>query len=187
MAFSDARKVMFAHMFVKEAEYWWDDACQRLEVVGTEITWNNFKTEFLEKYFPADVRRNKEIEFLELKQGKMTIEDYATKFKELSRFCLHYNGVGAKDSRVRSAHYKSVSEKKSGHKNHGKPYEYLSDKGKWEASDGKETSRGGVPASVICFSYGWIYHRASECKSFGKKCFRCGKTDTVLLIERVMC
>lgn len=34
---------------------------------------------FVEKYFPEDVRSKKEIEFLELKQGNLTIAEYAAK------------------------------------------------------------------------------------------------------------
>lgn len=41
----------------------------------------------------------KDIEFLELKQGNMTITDYAAKFEELSRLCSHYNGVEAEGSK----------------------------------------------------------------------------------------
>ncbi|XP_050918580.1 uncharacterized protein LOC127136015 [Lathyrus oleraceus] len=94
MAYSDAHKVLFGtHMLAKEVEYWWDNAHQRLEVVGTETTWENFKTVFLEKYFYTDVCIKKEIEFLELKPGNMIVDDYAVKFEELSRFCLHYNGI----------------------------------------------------------------------------------------------
>lgn len=35
----------------------------------------------------------KEIEFLELKQGNMTIVESTTKFEELVRFFPHYNGA----------------------------------------------------------------------------------------------
>lgn len=54
-----------------------------------EITWNNFKNEFLDKYFPPYVYSRKEIEILELKQGNMNVVDYAAKFEELSIFCPH--------------------------------------------------------------------------------------------------
>jgi len=40
----------------------------------------------LEKYFPEDVRNKKEMEFLELKQGNMTMAEYAAKFEELVRY-----------------------------------------------------------------------------------------------------
>ncbi|MCI42663.1 cellular nucleic acid-binding protein, partial [Trifolium medium] len=52
-----------------EADHWWGNAKQRLEVDGTFITWARFKREFLTKYFPADERNLKVIEFMELKQG----------------------------------------------------------------------------------------------------------------------
>ncbi|XP_050918818.1 uncharacterized protein LOC127136278 [Lathyrus oleraceus] len=44
-------------------------------------------TEFLEKYFPEDVRSKKEIEFPELKHGNMKIDECDAKFEELVKFC----------------------------------------------------------------------------------------------------
>jgi len=92
----------------------------------------------LAKYFPADVRNKKEIEFLELKQENMTIAKYATKFEELSRFCLYINAAEVEvskylkfkndlrqfsflvttciiyedDSKAMTTHYKTISEKR---------------------------------------------------------------------------
>ena len=54
---------------------------------------------FLEKYFPEDVRNKKEMEFLELKQGNMTVAEYATKFKELVRYFPHYQGRDGESSK----------------------------------------------------------------------------------------
>ncbi|XP_058765550.1 uncharacterized protein LOC131639051 [Vicia villosa] len=45
---------------------------------------------FLRRYFPEDVRGKKEIEFLELKQGSMTVPEYASKFVELAKYYAHY-------------------------------------------------------------------------------------------------
>lgn len=64
-------------MLSEEAKDWWDNTRQRMEVAGTEVTWTVFKTAFLEKYFSADARCKKEIEFLELKQGNMSDAKYA--------------------------------------------------------------------------------------------------------------
>jgi len=58
------------------------------------VTWKLFSEEFLGKYFPNDVR-NKEIEFLELKQWSMTVAEYAAKLEELSRFCPYINEAEA--------------------------------------------------------------------------------------------
>lgn len=40
-----------------------------------------FRTELLEKYFQENMRRRKEIEFLELKHGNMTVVEYVAKFE----------------------------------------------------------------------------------------------------------
>ena len=42
------------------------------------------------KYFPETVRHAKAQEFLELKQGAMTMMDYVTRFTELTRFFDDY-------------------------------------------------------------------------------------------------
>ncbi|MCI85924.1 hypothetical protein A2U01_0107203, partial [Trifolium medium] len=71
--------------------HWWKNARQRLGAGGVVITWEMFKREFWVKYFPADVRNRKVVEFLELKQGNMTVAEYATKFEALSAFSPYYN------------------------------------------------------------------------------------------------
>ncbi|XP_050890061.1 uncharacterized protein LOC127095408 [Lathyrus oleraceus] len=100
MACADPQKVLYGtHMLLEEAEYWWDNARQRFKANGITLTWVIFRDTFLEKYFPADVRSKKEIEFLELKQGNMTVVDYAAKFEDFSRFRPHYNMVEAEVSK----------------------------------------------------------------------------------------
>lgn len=114
-------------------------------------------------HFSADVRGKKEMEFLELNQGNMIVADYVAKFEELSRFCPHYNGADAKmfkcikfenglrleikkyciydeASRVRSSHYKSVSDKRNGNLNHRKMYGASYVKGKQRIFDEKDPS-----------------------------------------------
>lgn len=53
-------------------------------------------------------------------------------YQEIYQFSIVVNKcrIYDKDSRARSAHYKSASEKKSGNQFHGKPYLTLADKGK---------------------------------------------------------
>lgn len=71
----------------------------RLEGDSTETTWIVFRARFLEKYFPKDVHSKKEIEFLALKQGSLTVVEYAIKFEELVKFYPPYNGVTAEGSK----------------------------------------------------------------------------------------
>lgn len=100
MACVDAQKVLYGtNILSEEVEYWWDNSRQRFEANGIALTWAIFRGAFLKKYFPADMRSKKETEFLELKQGNMTVVDYAVKFKELSRFYPHYKWVGVKVSK----------------------------------------------------------------------------------------
>jgi hypothetical protein len=40
----------------------------------------------LNKYFPANVKDQKEIEFLTLQQGDMTVDEYVVGFQSLARF-----------------------------------------------------------------------------------------------------
>ncbi|MCI95731.1 gag polyprotein-related, partial [Trifolium medium] len=42
-----------------------------------------------------DERTRKVVEFIELKQGDMSVSEYAGKFEELCRFAPHYNTVEA--------------------------------------------------------------------------------------------
>jgi len=89
----EGKKVAFGtYTLVEEAEYWWENTRQCLEVEGQVVTWDVFKRVFLEKYFPEDVRNKKEMEFLELKQGNMTVVEYAAKFEELVRYFPRYQG-----------------------------------------------------------------------------------------------
>ena len=49
------------------------------------MTWEEFK-DFMCNFFPASTRHAKAREFLELKQGNMTVLEYVAKFTELSCF-----------------------------------------------------------------------------------------------------
>jgi len=74
MVTNDDQKVRLAtHLLAEEAEYWWTRTKRRSEASGDAITWVRFKSEFLKKYFPEDLRNKKESEFLNLKQGSMSV------------------------------------------------------------------------------------------------------------------
>jgi len=91
MQCTKVQKVRFGtHMQAEEADDWWIDLLPILEQDGAEVTWAVFKRVFLDIYFPEDVCGKKEIEFLELKQGTMSVTEYAAKFVELAKFYPHY-------------------------------------------------------------------------------------------------
>ena len=50
------------------------------------MTWAEFHGLFMSKYFSATARHAKAQEFLELKQGTVTVMEYVARFTELARF-----------------------------------------------------------------------------------------------------
>ena len=81
--------------------FWWVSFLPILEQEGAVVTWAVFTRESLNRYFPEDVRGEKEIEFLELKQGNMSVTEYAAKFVELAQFYPHYTPETAEFFEVR--------------------------------------------------------------------------------------
>ncbi|GAU38281.1 hypothetical protein TSUD_119620 [Trifolium subterraneum] len=94
MASTDAQRVMLAtHMLKGEADRWWSNTQRRMQAAGILINWAGFREAFLLKYFPVDVQNKKEMEFLGLSQGTMSVAEYAAKFEDLIRYCPHYNNA----------------------------------------------------------------------------------------------
>jgi len=88
---SEVQMVRFGtHMLAEEADDWWVSVQPILENGGVDVTSAVFRREFLNRYFPEDVRGKKKIEFLELKEGDMSVTEYAAKFVELAKFYPHY-------------------------------------------------------------------------------------------------
>ncbi|XP_031744623.1 uncharacterized protein LOC116405099 [Cucumis sativus] len=65
---------------------WWRTTMRMLGGDVRQITWDQFKNCFYTKFFSANLRDAKSQEFLELKQGYMTVEEYDQEFDMLSRF-----------------------------------------------------------------------------------------------------
>ena len=86
---SDTTRVRLAAFQLEgEARVWWRwvRTSRDLEV----MTWAEFQELFMGKYFPETARHAKAQEFLELKQGAMTMMDYVARFTELARFADDY-------------------------------------------------------------------------------------------------
>ena len=82
---SDVAKIRLATFQLEgESQVWWDwiKTSRDLEA----MTWTEFHGLFMSKYFPATSRHAKAQEFLELKQGTMTVMEYVTRFTELVCF-----------------------------------------------------------------------------------------------------
>ena len=82
---SDTTRIRLAASQLEgEARVWWRwvRTSRDLEV----MTWAGFQELFMGKYFLETARHAKAQEFLELKQGTMTVMDYVARFTELARF-----------------------------------------------------------------------------------------------------
>ena len=86
--FPDRYKVALAtYQFEGEVEHWWGTVKPREGEDPT--TWERLKELTDNWYCPRDVRRMKEREFLSLKQGNLSVMEYASKLNELSCFAQH--------------------------------------------------------------------------------------------------
>jgi len=53
LACTEAQQLSFAtFLLVGDAEYWWMGMQQQMQTCQEEVNWTNFRTRFLEKYFP---------------------------------------------------------------------------------------------------------------------------------------
>ena len=86
---SDATRIRLATFQLEgEAQVWWNWAKTSKDLEA--MTWTEFQELFMGKYFPDTARHAKAKEFLELKQGIMTVMDYVARFTELARFADDY-------------------------------------------------------------------------------------------------
>ena len=82
---SDVTKIKLATFQLEgESQVWWDwvKASRNLEAMTRE----EFRELFIGKFFPASARHAKAREFLDLKQGTMTVLEYVAKFTKLAHF-----------------------------------------------------------------------------------------------------
>ena len=86
---SDATRIRLAAFQLEgEAQIWWKWARTSRDLEA--MTWAEFQELFMGKYFPEIAKAR---EFLELKQGAMTVMDYVTRFTELARFVDDYVAI----------------------------------------------------------------------------------------------
>ena len=86
---SDTARIRLAAFQLEgEAQVWWRWARASRDLEA--MTWAEFQELFMGKYFPETARHTKAQEFLELKQGAMTVMDYVARFMELARFADDY-------------------------------------------------------------------------------------------------
>ncbi|XP_073025139.1 uncharacterized protein [Primulina eburnea] len=66
-------------LLIKHARIWWESA--KVALPARPLAWDTFKSTFYNKYFSKDVRAKKASDFLNLKQGTMSMTEYIQQFK----------------------------------------------------------------------------------------------------------
>jgi hypothetical protein len=82
-------KVLLAsHQLSGPAADWWDAYVEAHEEPES-INWPEFRAAFRAHHVPQGVIKLKKKEFQDLKQGTMSVNEYITKFTQLSRYAPH--------------------------------------------------------------------------------------------------
>ena len=83
---NDREKALYASgQLVGAASEWWDSYSKGHEQPES-IAWKEFKDNFISHHIPVSVMKLKRKEFLNLKQGQMTVTEYGDKFIQLSMY-----------------------------------------------------------------------------------------------------
>ena len=86
---SDTTRIRLAAFQLEgETQVWWKWARTSRDLDA--MTWAEFQEMFMTKYFLDTARHVKAQEFLELKQGTMTVMDYVARCTKLTRFAEDY-------------------------------------------------------------------------------------------------
>src|SRR5688572_3403425 len=82
---SEEKAELAAYQLKGVAQIWFE---QWKELRGVDVlpTWEEFKTAFLDHFFPLELREAKMREFMNLRQGSMSVREYALKFTKLSKY-----------------------------------------------------------------------------------------------------
>jgi len=87
MEYTEGQRVAFTtFMFQREAEHRWEMVKSEAKSAGEELTWNFLVKKFNEKYIWGIAKDKLAMEFQELKQGRMLVNQYDIKFTQLWRY-----------------------------------------------------------------------------------------------------
>jgi hypothetical protein len=93
---SETQKPLFeAQQLCGPASTWWGNFVA-VQPAGHQVTWDEFKLAFRENYIPEGVLHMKQEEFMKLKQGGDTVNQYLNKFNHLSQYAIDQVNIDLK-------------------------------------------------------------------------------------------
>ena len=84
ITFDTTRIALASFQLEGESQIWWEWVTTSRDL--ETMTWDDFHRLFMGRYSPASARHAKAREFLELRQGMMTVLKYVARFTELACF-----------------------------------------------------------------------------------------------------
>lgn len=88
--FTDGDKVTAATYYLEGiADVWWQNESKIMEDMP-DYSWEELKEDLRKRFYSASTRQAKLEEFMRLRQGLMTVQEYYVKFTELERFAPMY-------------------------------------------------------------------------------------------------
>jgi hypothetical protein len=85
---NDREMVLYTFGYLEGLAFDWWDAYTAAHPAPNTITWQQFRDAFRAHHIPDGVLTLKQREFLALKQGNMSMNEYLDKFTQLSRYAL---------------------------------------------------------------------------------------------------
>ena len=88
--YEEPQKISAAVYYLSDiADVWWQNH-QKVRQHLPDYSWEEFKTDLRERFYPQSIRQAKYEEFMTLKQGPLSVQEYYQKFTELERFAPIY-------------------------------------------------------------------------------------------------
>ncbi|XP_069150443.1 uncharacterized protein [Solanum lycopersicum] len=192
MGATDIEKAELASYQLKDVAQTWCKMWRDIRVLGgVPVTWELFKTAFLERLFPREMKEAKVEEFINLKQGSMTVREYSLKFVKLSRYTTPLVSTSRDEMSRRPRPQDQAGPSHGGHRNNfGIREQPKFKKGQQSAGNSdpqrSTTPRGGRPEPKRG-NGGEMQHPKKtytkcgrtylgECRQGTNACFGCGKS-----------
>ncbi|XP_030440129.1 uncharacterized protein LOC115662085 [Syzygium oleosum] len=83
---NEEKVTLAVYQLQDNANDWWKATEGRVFREGTASTWAVFIENFYEKYFSENAQEKKLMQFMRLRQGQMTIDQYEAEFARLAKF-----------------------------------------------------------------------------------------------------
>ena len=91
MVLSTSEKAELAtYQFKDVAQSWYVQWRDNRPLRGGPVTWEFFKVDFLDLFFPRDMREEKVVNLINIHQGGRSVQEYSFEFIKLFKYAPHF-------------------------------------------------------------------------------------------------